>query len=407
LTELALGELATANDAHLVGYPSTQRTSFSQPARIACFTPPPVRESSVMRWRVLGVVTALASAGSLAYASSGAAIPSQPLTGRVPGHVSPGPPHGQFSAAGHRYQIVIEPELQVGGSGWETFLTYSHGGGEGGGGGYPTASWPFAGGSGFVFYGGDSRLRGDVVDYVITGPDVAAVRVGKETISTFSDPRLPAGDRAAVFFRPAALPSVILAAAPIIVPGMGRVHTIRLFPLDSSGHVIPTHLPREAPFQRVRFWQAPSAITPNIHERPYQGPKHPLPGACELGQHGLRALKPEWGHVIARVHPVTDGQGEVFLPCVDTEYYLHGWPLEVSILVDAAQPGKTLGAIPGTTPVAGHPGTVNLAVGQFPGGLTAEQIGQAWLVVQGGASLAQRLRVLEALRIAKLQVGAG
>jgi hypothetical protein len=106
--------------------------------------------------------------------------------------------------------------------------------------------------------------------------------------------------------------------------------------------------------------------------------------------------------VIRRITDVTNSEGEVFLSCIDTEYYLHGWPLEVAVLLDAAQPGKVLGAIPGAQPVLGHPGVVNLAAGQFPGSLTAKQIGEAWLVVQGGASLRQRLRVLRALEIVKL-----
>ena len=109
-------------------------------------------------------------------------------------------------------------------------------------------------------------------------------------------------------------------------------------PLDRNGHVIPTRESPPASALGLRFWQAPSAITPNIHEPPYHGPRHPLPGACELSQHGLPGLTPEWGHVISRIRPVSDSQGEVFLPCIDTEYYLHGWPLEVSVLVDAAQP---------------------------------------------------------------------
>jgi hypothetical protein len=357
-----------------------------------------------MRWRFLGVVAAIAGAGSLAYASSGTAIPSQPLTGRVPGRASKGPSRGQFRPAGHGYRITIEPALQAGQSGWQSFLTYTRGGGEGGGGGYPNSSSPFFGGTA-IFYGGGPAPSGDLVDYVLTGPAVAAIRVGKETISTFSDPGLPVADRAAVFFRRAAAPAVILPGTGLLVgPGVRRRRVVPLVALDSNGHVIPSHLPPPPAIQSIRFWQAPSAITPNIHEAPYHGPKHPLPGACELSQHGLTGLTPEWGHVISRVRPVADSQGEVLFPCVDTEYYLHGWPLEVSILVDAAQPGKTLGPIPAATPVAGHPNFVNLAGGQFPGSLTAEQIGEAWLVVQGGASLSQRLRVLQALRIAQLKL---
>jgi hypothetical protein len=107
---------------------------------------------------------------------------------------------------------------------------------------------------------------------------------------------------------------------------------------------------------------------------------------------------PEFGHVVSHIRAVTGSEGEVFVSCIDTEYYLRGWPLDVAVLVDAAAPGQVLGPIPGASPVVGHPGIVDLAAGS----LTAEQIGEAWLVVQGGTSLAQRLRVLRALDIAKL-----
>jgi len=55
--------------------------------------------------------------------------------------------------------------------------------------------------------------------------------------------------------------------------------------------------------------------------------------------------------------------------------------------------------------------SVNLATGHFPSslfsrnfGVTAKRVGNAWLVVQGGSGLAQRLQVLNALRISKLDL---
>ena len=341
------------------------------------------------------------AASAAAYGDAGSSVASRPLTGRVPG-VAVVHQRGPFSASGYDYGIVVEPSLQAGWAGWTSALVYSLPGtpvtGSGGGGGYPTKRWPFFGDSGgFTTYPRGQAPPGDVVDYALTGPEVAAVRVGKLTIQTFSDPRLPAGDRAAVFFRRAAAPPAFA------ISGSYRPrHAVRVVPLDSAGRVIPTGLPTIQSFVRIRYWQAPSAVTPSIHEPPYHGPTHPLPGACELAQHGMPGLVPEWGHVISRIRPVRGSEGEVFLACIDTEYYLHGWPLEVAVLLDAAQPGHVLGPIPGAQPVPGQPGVVNLAGGQFPGSLTARQIGDAWLVVQGGASLSQRLRVLGALEIAKL-----
>jgi hypothetical protein len=353
------------------------------------------------RRAVLVGLVPLAIAGSAAASGdAGSTVPSQPLTGRVPG-VAVRHQRGAFSVAGYDYRIVIEPSLQAGTAGWESFLLYSRGGklatGGGGGGGYPTKGSPLFGGSGISAYPRGHAPPGDVVDYVLTGPEVAAVRVGKLTIATFSDPRLPAGDRAAVFFVPAAAPPVFIASG-----GLRLRHAVLVVPLDSAGHVIPTRLAPNQLYVPSRFWQAPSAVTPTIHEGPYHGPTHPLPGACELAEHGLPGLVPEFGHVIRRIRAARGSEGEAFLSCIDTEYYLHGWPLDVAVLLDAAQPGQVLGALPGAQPVFGHPGVVNVAAGQFPGSLTAKQIGSAWMVVQGGASLAQRLRVLRALAIAKL-----
>ena len=102
---------------------------------------------------------------------------------------------------------------------------------------------------------------------------------------------------------------------------------------------------------------------------------------CELAQHGLPALVPEWGHTIGKIWPASDANSAVFLSCVDTEYYLHGWPLVVAVLLDGRRPGRVLGPIPGAAPVAGHADTVDLAGGS----LSARRIGNAWLVVQGGS----------------------
>lgn len=350
---------------------------------------------------VIALVPLAIVVSAAAYGDAGSSIASKPLTGRVPG-VAVRHQRGEFSASGYNYSIVVEPSLAGGTAGWTSFLVYSllgrPGPGGGGGGGYPTKGWPlFADSGGFTTYAPGHAPRGDVADYVLTGPEVAAVRVGKLTIGTFSDPRLPVDDRAAVFFRRAAAPPAFA------IPGTYRPrHAVRVVPLDTAGHVIRTRLPQYQPSTPSRYWQAPSAVTPNIHEPPFHGPTHPPSGACELVQRGLPGLVPEWGHVISRIRPVTNSEGEVFLSCIDTEYYLHGWPLDAGVLVDAAQPGQVLGPIPGARPVVGHPGVVDLAAGQFPGSLTANQVGQAWLVVQGGASLRQRLRVLQALEIAKL-----
>ena len=101
----------------------------------------------------------------------------------------------------------------------------------------------------------------------------------------------------------------------------------------------------------------------------------------------------------------------MFLSCVDAEYYLDGWPLQAAVLLDGRRPGRVLGPIPGGRRVPGQPGIVDVATGRFPSslftrnyGITAKQVGNAWLVVQGGSGLAQRVQALHALRISKLDL---
>jgi hypothetical protein len=205
-------------------------------------------------------------------------------------------------------------------------------------------------------------------------------------------------------------------------------------PLDRSGQVIATHV--SPPFladkgrdlTSVLTWMAPDAVTRwwplasmNIgvpyHQDGYPGRTHPGPGVCELAQHGLPALHAEFGHAVGWIAPVHDAVGEVFVSCLDAEYYLHGWPLQAAVLVDGHRPGHVLGPIPGAQPVPGHPDMVNLPLGRVSWNydtpitagspqysLTARRVGNAWLVVQGGYGLAQRVQVLGALRISKLDL---
>jgi hypothetical protein len=90
--------------------------------------------------------------------------------------------------------------------------------------------------------------------------------------------------------------------------------------------------------------------------------------------------------------------GRPFLSCVDTQYELNGSLLDAGVLLDATHPGVAPAALPGMRPVAGHGGVVQ-APG-WDGKLVGLRTGHAWLLVEGGSSLQQRLTVLEHLRAA-------
>jgi hypothetical protein len=388
----------------------------------------PRRRWAWLRSRPHGVAVVLAAlvvCGTAAAAVvSLSASSSQPLSGRVPGRVAPLRGEGATSVAGYRYRIRVTPNLSTGSAGWAVWTAYTappFGGGlgGGGGGGYPTPSDP-------VFQGGGvgpwnlpsgAQSRGDSVGFVVTGPQVAAVRIGHRTIRTFTSSLVPAGDRVAVFFLAARAPTPMVDWRPgqpidsrlrVPVPEPGSrlrwksIPTTALLPLDSAGHVLPTAAPGpDTGYVRGwSFWQAPRAVTPNIHEPPYHGRTRPRPGVCELDQHGLPGLTPEWGSTMTSLPIVRDYVGELFVSCVSTEYYLHGWPMVAAVLLDARHPGAVLGPIPGARPVSGYPDTVDFA----DASLNARRVGNAWLVVQGGPGSAQRMRVLKALRINKLDL---
>jgi hypothetical protein len=106
---------------------------------------------------------------------------------------------------------------------------------------------------------------------------------------------------------------------------------------------------------------------------------------------------PQWSHLASAIRPFPGKLvGRAFFSCIDTEYYLQHWPLDAAILLDAAHPGVPPAAIPGLTAVAGQRGYFN-GPGDFKGELTATRFANAWLVVAGGSSLAQRIDVLRHL----------
>jgi hypothetical protein len=377
------------------------------------------------------LLAALVIVGCAAAVASLAGSASQPLEGRVPGAVTPA------SLAGYSYTIAVTPSLPAGTAGWESLIIYTRTGASiqppqsGGTLSYPTATFPvFGGGS-----GPDSCpvcfARGNAVTYVLTGPQVFAVRIGSQTIRTITSPALPTGDRAAVVFIPAkGRVFLIRAHGPVPVlkhpPGMKNVLLVAVEPLARSGKAIPAQFTPQQNGPPPLTWMAPDAVSHwwplGEFTVPYQGPGYhaptrPRPGVCELAQHGLPALHVQFGHTIAWIAPVPDALGEVFLSCVDAEYWMDGWPLQAAVLLDGHRPGRVLGAIPGARPVPGQPDMVNLPLGRVPLNydtpisadspqlsLTAKRVGNAWLVVQGGYGLAQRVQVLNALRITKLDL---
>ncbi len=133
------------------------------------------------------------------------------------------------------------------------------------------------------------------------------------------------------------------------------------------------------------------------HVRWWQAPERAPSGPCTLRARGVPGLTPEWGHVARTVAPYDSPiVGRAFFSCIDSEYYLHRWPLLGAVLLDAQRPGRTPAPLPGEHPIPGDPGIVE-APGDFHGEIAAERRGATWLVVAGGSGTAQRVMVLRHL----------
>src|SRR5579872_3860091 len=263
------------------------------------------------------VLAALVISGSAAAAVFSLSA-SKPLVGRVPGAISPA------SLAGYRYRIAVTPVLFAGTGGWQPWIVYNSPGTNGyGERGTPLPTTPI-----FALGGPTPVARGETVAYVLTGPQVFAVRIGDRTIRTVTSPVLPSGDRAAVFFVPAKGPGFLIPGLPGPPPGTPQPPSMKNVPtllaLDRSGRVIATQLREPPPGPPILTWMAADAVTRwwplpfgtvPYHHPGYHGRTRPGPGVCELAQHGLPALHAQWGHTVPWISPIHDALGEVFLSC--------------------------------------------------------------------------------------------
>jgi hypothetical protein len=160
--------------------------------------------------------------------------------------------------------------------------------------------------------------------------------------------------------------------------------------LGNRGNTLPQRLTVTAPSAGVRWWKRPEA---------------PANGPCRLQAHGFRGLTPQWGHVASRILPYGEPIiGRAFFSCVDTEYYLHHWPLDAAILLDAQHPGRLPAPLPEMTRAPGSAGIFNTP-GGWDGAITARRSRDAWIVVAGGSGITQRLELLRHLT-ATISLGA-
>jgi len=148
----------------------------------------------------------------------------------------------------------------------------------------------------------------------------------------------------------------------------------------------------------TRGFTAPQhAFTAGVPALAWSASQTPPSGVCAISASHLRGLKARSGHVVTSLTPTPGLAGGGFASCVDTEYSFAHTSLDAGVLLSAALPNSAaLPALPGATAVRHHPGYFS-APG-WGGQILARRVGNAWLAVEGGATLRQRLRVLSHLR---------
>jgi hypothetical protein len=317
---------------------------------------------------LLLIAVVLLLGGSAAAAVLIAGERSRSLSGVVP----PYDAQGNVSVAGSHYEIAITPSLEAGTIGWCTSIHFRNvpKGGEFGGGGCPTGT-PAIGSPLFAADGS----RGPGLWYVLAAPQVVAVRVANgPTVLTRADPRLPYGFRAAVFEL----------SEKAFANGAPRVTA-----LDGTGQTIPGSSYENPPREQARYWQAP--------QRQPQG-------RCPLTARRGSGLRPRMGTVLTAIVPDPGIIGHAYLSCVALGFRLHGVWFTAAVLLDAKHPGTPPAMLPDMRPVAGSPGVLDRSSAFLSEDLTAMRVRDAWLVVQGQASVRQRVQALQALRVGAIDL---
>ena len=339
------------------------------------------------------VSTGTATAGVISITSERSA----PLTGRVPQQAGPGSPHAWGLEAGEHYRITVWPVLQGGASGVCAMIVFEgpHGVGYGGcGAPYPTTSMPYLAPGGRTAYPNGIITNGGGLEYFLTGPSVAAVRIGTHLLITpRREPGLPAGDRAVVFYLPAGSPEIDPPWFPPGQLGLPRgSQALSVVAIARNGAPIPVNRGLQ-PFRLpARYWESPQ-----------KAPR----GACALSApSSYRAYR---GTTAIRLEPDTEVEGAALTSCLSVDYHVAGTTLTAAVLVNAKSPRSTPPAVFGASPVPGQPALVNREedTGLHTSTLiafTARRDGDAWIVVEGGSGLAQRIQALRALRVARIDV---
>ncbi|HEY4917677.1 MAG TPA: hypothetical protein VIH92_12240 [Solirubrobacteraceae bacterium] len=357
---------------------------------------------------------ALGGAGAAALAASALLIGGGRGSG-VEGRSSSAQPlkltlvHGRAYIGGRQALMGVVPSLQAGNVG-VCVKVVSDGGCNGP---LPSVAYPVYGGPGGV--DGEEKVgRAGEIDAIFVARGVAAMRVAHlGTFKAEAAPGLPPGARQIVFYRPPGSPGTVISpgtlsgalqSSELAKRGPDLTETL----LNAEGQAIPVGI-------------SPVFTLPNSY---WEGTQpSPADGRCAMSS-SLAGVRTAWGQVATVIAPDPAITVPGWLTCLHTWYTLDGSSYETAILLNAKSPGSPPAMLWGAVPLAGHPGTVRIPavereihfrLPQYPGRelisrevltppTVARRVGRAWVLVREGRSLAQRIALLDSLRVTRMEI---
>jgi hypothetical protein len=242
--------------------------------------------------------------------------------------------------AGADYVVEVMPDLTAGQAGWCAGVTLRSGADVVGGRGCGPAARPGAN----LLVGG-ALMGPNGIAYAVVGPKVARVDFGDgRRIVPRADAGVPEGWRAAV----------------------AQTSGSDLKLLDAAGRTLSTQSHGDRQHLSVRK----------------VSPTRPPDARCAIT---VRGLRPAAANLLTEFPTKSLGLAEpAFLSCATTVIYDGKTRFRAAVLLDANHPGARAPELPAT-----------------PRFLSGRRVGNAWLVVFGGANATQRARVLERLSVGR------
>lgn len=299
----------------------------------------------------------------------------------------------------------------------------------------PTAAYPVFGGGGGFSPEEAVGPQGEI-DVIFTGPGVAAMRVAHlGTFPAESTPGLPPGAKQIVFYRQPG------SRGTVLPPGMSSRALLGFEKAQRGPALTETLLNSRG--HPIRLGNAPTFTLPNSY---WQGAQTvPRAGRCAMSS-SLPGVRTEWGQVATEIAGDRSIITPAWLTCLHVWFSAGGASYETAILLNGKSPGAAPAPLWGAIPAPGHPGIVEippiereihlpplgaaeaqriLAVDtKERGRAQAEQIlresenrvvwdqlvppgvarrvGPAWVLVNDGSSLTNRIAFLDSLHITKL-----